>query len=74
MYQQYVSEARTAEYQQQCQRQAMSERSLRANCRAQQEGGEPDGCVVEPFSAPWLRVLRRGLGWILSQKPIVRPP
>jgi hypothetical protein len=71
MYQQYVNEARVAQYQQQCQRQAAWERSLRS-IHVQQEGGEPSGCVTMPFLARLLWILQYRLACALSQKRIVK--
>jgi hypothetical protein len=71
MYQQYANEARVAQYQQQCQRQAAAERSLRSS-HAQQEGGEPSDCAAESFLARLLCVLQYRFECALSQKRIVK--
>ena len=72
MFQQYLNEDRAAQHQQQCEREAATERSLHASRQAQQEDVEPTEVPAGSFLVTWLRNMRRQLARGLARKRVVK--
>ena len=72
MYQQYLNEDRAAQYQQQCEQEAATERSLRASRQGEQEDAEFSEVATEPVLATWLQNLGRQVARGLVRNRILK--